>query len=155
MSETKNCTCNLIDTSCTSWVLFLFFFFFWSFLGLHLRHMDIPQLGVESELQLPAHTTATATKDPSHVCNPHHRSQQRWILNPLSEAWDGTHNLMVPSWIRFCCTTAGTSHSLPSKSSQQRTRFLFFLTKSCSLSLSSKTPAWTAYWECSLFTNVA
>ena len=27
----------------------LFFFFFW-FLGLHQRHMEVPRLGVESEL---------------------------------------------------------------------------------------------------------
>ena len=31
------------------------------FLGLHLRHMEVPRLGIESELQLPA--TATATQD--------------------------------------------------------------------------------------------
>ena len=30
----------------------------------------------------------------------HHSSGQRQILNPLSEARDGTHNLMVPGWIR-------------------------------------------------------
>ena len=34
--------------------------------------MEVPRLGVESELQLPAYTTATATPDPSHVCNLHH-----------------------------------------------------------------------------------
>ena len=36
-----------------------------SFLGPHLRHMEVPRLGAESELQLPAYTTATATRDPS------------------------------------------------------------------------------------------
>ena len=41
-------------------------FFFFVFLGLHLWHMDIPTLGVKSELQLPAYTTATAMLDPSH-----------------------------------------------------------------------------------------
>ena len=30
------------------------------FLGLHLRHMEVPRLGIEWELQLPAYTTATA-----------------------------------------------------------------------------------------------
>jgi len=30
----------------------------------------------------------------------HHSSQQRRILNPLSKARDGTHNLMVPRRIR-------------------------------------------------------
>ena len=31
--------------------------------------MDIPRLGVKSELQLLAYTTATAKPDPSHICN--------------------------------------------------------------------------------------
>ena len=31
------------------------------FLGPHLRHMEVPRLGIESELQLPAYTTVTAT----------------------------------------------------------------------------------------------
>ena len=44
-----------------------FFFFFLVFLGPHLRHMEVPRLGVEAELQLPAYTTATATPDPSHI----------------------------------------------------------------------------------------
>ena len=29
--------------------------------------MEVPRLGVELELQLPAYTTAIATQDPSHV----------------------------------------------------------------------------------------
>ena len=37
------------------------FFFFFS--GPHLRHMEVSRLGVESELQLPAYTTATAMPD--------------------------------------------------------------------------------------------
>ena len=45
---------------------------------------------------------------PSHVCNLHHSSQQRQILNPLSKARDQTCNLMVPSQIHFRCTTTGT-----------------------------------------------
>ena len=41
------------------------------FLGPHLQHMDIPRLGIESEMQLPAYTTATAMAkpDPSHTCS--------------------------------------------------------------------------------------
>ena len=39
----------------------------------------------QSELQLPAYATATATWDPGHICDLHHSSQQRWNLNPLSE----------------------------------------------------------------------
>ena len=63
-------------------------FFFFYFLGLNLRHMEVPRLGVELELQLPAYTTATAKQDPSHICNLHHSSWQCWILNPLNEARD-------------------------------------------------------------------
>ena len=44
---------------------FLFFTFFSLFLFMpHLWHREVPRLGVESELQLPAYTTATATQDP-------------------------------------------------------------------------------------------
>ena len=43
---------------------------------------------------------ATATRDLRCVCNPHHSSLQRRIVNPLSKARNQTHNLMVPSWIR-------------------------------------------------------
>ena len=70
--------------------LSFFFFFLVCFSGPHLRHMEVPRLGVESELQLPAYTTATATRDPSHVCHLHHSSQQHGILNPLREARDQT-----------------------------------------------------------------
>ena len=73
-------------------------FFFFGFLGLHLRHMKVPRLGVESELQLPAYTTATATQDPNCMCDLHHSSLQHQILNPLSKARDG-----IISWflVRF------------------------------------------------------
>ena len=74
-------------------------FVFLPFLGLLLQHMEVPRLGVKSELQLLAYTTATATRDMSHICNLYHSSQQCWILNPLSKARDQTHNLMVASWI--------------------------------------------------------
>ena len=55
-----------------------------------------------------AHATATATPDPSHVCDLHHSSRQRWILNPLSKARGRIWNLMLPSWICFRCATMGT-----------------------------------------------
>lgn len=60
------------------------------------------------ELWLLASATATATLDPSSVCNLHHSLRQRWILNPLSEFRDGTHNLKVGSRIHFRCATMGT-----------------------------------------------
>ena len=38
----------------------------------------------------------------------HCSSQQCWSLNPLNKARDPIRNLVVPSWICFCCTTTGT-----------------------------------------------
>lgn len=84
------------------------FFVLFCFLGLHLRPMEGPRLEVESELQLPAYTTATAMQDPSRVCNLYHSSWQGRMPDPLSEARDQTHIFMDPSRIRFHCTTAGT-----------------------------------------------
>ena len=53
--------------------------------------MDVLRLGVESELQLPAYTTATAVWDQSPIYNLHHRSQQCQIPYPLTKARDWTH----------------------------------------------------------------
>ena len=58
------------------------------FLGQYQQHMEVPRLGVESELHLLVYTTDTATQNPSCACDLHHSSQQRWILNPLSKAGD-------------------------------------------------------------------
>ena len=69
--------------------------------------MEVPRLGVELELQLPAYATATAMQDPSCILHLYHSSWQRQILNPLGEARDQTLNLMVPRQICFCCATAG------------------------------------------------
>ena len=44
----------------------------------------------------------------SHRHARYHRSWQCRILNLLSKARDRTHNLMVPSQIRFHCATMGT-----------------------------------------------
>ena len=83
----------------TSQKWFTLFYLFCVFVGPHLRHMQVPRLGVESEL--PAYTTATPTLDPSCVCNLHHSSLQCWILNPLIEARDQTCNLMDANQICF------------------------------------------------------
>ena len=45
---------------------------------------------------------ATATQDPSHVCNLHHSSRQCQILNSLSEARDRTRILMDTSQAHYC-----------------------------------------------------
>ena len=78
-------------------VLFYFFtifFVFSPFLGPLRWRMEVPMLGVESELQPLAYARATATRDPSLGCNPHHSSWQHWILNPPSKARDQTHIFM-------------------------------------------------------------
>ena len=61
--------------------------------------MEVPRLGVESDLHLPAYATATAMQDLSHVCDLRHSPWQHQILDPLSKARDQTRNLMVPSQI--------------------------------------------------------
>ena len=72
-STVKSDVCGLLTVE-------IFFFFFFS-LWPHLRHMKVPRLGVTSELQLPAYTTATAMWDPGYICDLHHSSQQCQILN--------------------------------------------------------------------------
>ena len=75
----------------------MFLLFFLVFLGLLLKHMAVPRLGVELDLQLPAYTTATAMQDPSYLCDLQHSSWQHWILSPLSKARDLTHILLDAS----------------------------------------------------------
>ena len=93
--------------SCFCFFIWVFFFFCF-FLELHLWHMEVPRLGVELELQLPAYSIATAMWDPSQVCNLHRSSQQCQILDPLSKARNRTHILMDTSQIPFQCTSMGT-----------------------------------------------
>ena len=50
--------------------------------------MEVPRLRYESELHLLAYATATATQDPSYICDLHHKSQKQQIPNPLGEARD-------------------------------------------------------------------
>ena len=81
-----------VKCMCTYIILFIFLLFHFIYLfifvslGPHPQHMEVPRLGAKSELQLLAYAPATATPDLSHVCNPHHSSWQRWILNLLIEA---------------------------------------------------------------------
>ena len=68
-------------------------------LGPHPWHMEVPRLGVESELQLPADTTAAATREPNHICNLHHSSQQCQSLSHWSRP--GIEPVSSWIWIRF------------------------------------------------------
>ena len=70
--------------------LFIFFFLFFFFLWLHLWHMETLELGIKSELQVPAYATATETQDLSCICDPNRSLWQHRILNSLNEARDQT-----------------------------------------------------------------
>ena len=88
----------------------VFLFVCFCFWGLHPRRMEVPRLGVKSELHLPA--TATAMWDPSHVRNLYHSLQQPWIPDPLSNARDWNCILMNSSQISFHCSTTGTPRNI-------------------------------------------
>ena len=80
--------------------VFLVFGFF--FLGLRPWHVEVPRLGgligaIAASLY---HSHSHTRSEPSLQPTPQ-------TLNPLSEAKDRTHNLMVPGRICFCCTTMG------------------------------------------------
>ena len=77
-----------VSTPASQILSFYYFYLFICFLGPHLRHMEVPRLGAESELQLSAYTRATATTDPSSAGDLHHSSRQCQILNSLSGTRD-------------------------------------------------------------------
>ena len=66
--------------------------------------MEVPRLGVQSELQLPAYTTATAKWDLSHICDLYHSSLQHCILNP----WASPGII----WIRVLIDTSQVGYPL-------------------------------------------
>ena len=68
-------------------------------LGLHLWHMEVPRLRVESELQLPSYASATAMPDLSCVWDLYHSLRQCQILNSWRETRDQTHILMHTSQV--------------------------------------------------------
>ena len=92
---------NILITIC--YYLFLFF----SFLGPHLWHMEVPRLGVESELQLPGSAKAIAMCDSSRGCDLYHSSLQHWIPNPQSTARNRTCILMDTTQLHFHSATMG------------------------------------------------
>ena len=85
--------------------LYAFYLFIYLFLGLHPQHMEVPRLGVKSELQLLTYTTATATQ----------------ALNPLSEVRDWTESSWIlvtakPCW-ELCtlCISEGVQWLVPKR----------------------------------------
>ena len=90
--------------------------------------MEVPRLGVELALKLPAYATAIAMPGPSHICDLRPQLKQYRILNPLSEARDRICILMDTSQIVF----AGTQQELPNFLS-----FFFFFRNSPTFLLNS------------------
>ena len=112
------CGFNFIKYNILFVYLFIYLYFiylFLAFLGLHLQHMEVLRLVVESELQLPAYATAIATWDLSCVFKLHYSSGQCWILNPLSKARNRTCILVDTSWIRYHWATTGTPYNILSE----------------------------------------
>mgnify|MGYP007071229935 CR=1 FL=1 len=70
--------------------------------------MEVPRLGVASELQLQAYTTATATPDLSCICDLCHSLWQHQILYPLIKTGNRTHILMDKSQVLNLLSRKGT-----------------------------------------------
>ena len=122
------------------WVRYLKKYQSISILRLYPQHMEIPRLGVELELQLPAYATATATWDPSGICD----MGSEWYFYTTAHSnagslthWARTGIKPVSSWIlvRFINHWAmkGTSpEASPLYDKQQRScrRSLFVIKQS-------------------------
>ena len=80
-----------------------------------MQHMEVPRLGVQSELKPLVYTTATATPDPSPIYGLYHSSWQYRTLNSLSEARGQTCILRDTSWVL----------NLPSQQQELQTYWLF------------------------------
>ena len=89
--------------------------------------MEISSLGVESELQVPAKSTATATQDPGRISDLNHSSQQRQISDPLSKARDLIGILMDTSRICLHCATTGAHRTKSFKYIHMKSTILKFL----------------------------
>ena len=78
--------------------------FFWP----HLQHMEVPRLGVKSELQRQAYAIATEMLNLSHICDLCCSLWQCWIFNPLTKL--GIKPKPTSSWIP-CWVLNPLSHS--------------------------------------------
>ena len=78
------------------------FFFFFFFRATPVAYGRSQAMGLIGAI------ATSLCQDPGRICDLYHSSLQCRIRDPLSEAREGTRNLMVPSRIRFCCTTMGT-----------------------------------------------
>ena len=71
--------------------------------------MEVPELGVELELQLQAYATAMAMPDLSRIWDRHSSLWQCQIFNSLSEARDQTQVFMDTSQVLNPLTHNGNS----------------------------------------------
>ena len=71
--------------------------------------MEVPGIVVESEPQLQAYTTTTATPDLSQFCNLCHSLFEHWILNPLSKARDHPSSSERQHWVLNLLNHSGNS----------------------------------------------
>ena len=99
------CVCIFIYLEVFSYFVFiLLLFYFICFLGLHPWYMEVPRLGVKSELQLPS-----LHHSHSHMgFDLHHSSWQCRIPHPLSKARDWTHIVMDTTQFHFHCAMMRT-----------------------------------------------
>ena len=93
---------NILDTL-TSFSFLSVFYSSLVFLGSHLCHVEVPKL----EVKLQLYATATATPNPSHVCDLHHSSPQCQIFYPQRGARDWTCIHMDISGVRYHWATVG------------------------------------------------
>ena len=108
--------------------------FFWSvFLVPRPQDMEVPRLGVELELRLPAYTTATAMPDPSRVYNLHHSSWQCRIGSLTHRVRPGIET--ASSWMLVRFVSTEPQQELPSpflkrqryKGESEKSMIFFFL----------------------------
>ena len=95
--------------SCTITIPMGLILFVYFFLGPHLQHMEVPRLGVESELQLLAYTTAMATPVPSDICNLRHSLWPHRILKTLSEPGIDPASSQTLCWVLNLLSHNGNS----------------------------------------------
>ena len=72
------------------------------FLGLHLRHMELPRLGVELELYMLTCATATATSDLSPICDLRHSHGNIGFLTHLARPGIETASSWILLRVHFC-----------------------------------------------------
>ena len=82
------------------------FFFFLLLRGTHAAYGSSQARSQIIYSRCLCHSHSNAVSKPRLRPRPQLRAMP-WILDPLREARDGTQNLLVPSRIRFWCTTTG------------------------------------------------